>query len=72
MLRRTLLATLAAGFAITNAGAQDVPEMKPPPIDPKNTVYLDLTSGRVVIRLRPDLAPLFVARVKHTVPRPFL
>jgi peptidylprolyl isomerase len=65
MLRRTLLATLAAGLAITKAGAQDVPDLKPPPLDPQNTVYLDLKDGRVVIRLRPDLAPLFVARVKQ-------
>ncbi len=33
--------------------------------DPENTLYLDLTYGRVVIRLRPDLAPNHVARVKQ-------
>ena len=65
MLRRTLLAMLAAGAITAQASAQDVPDMKPPPIDPKNTVYLDLSSGRVVIRLRPDLAPQFVERVKQ-------
>jgi peptidylprolyl isomerase len=59
-----LLATLAAGVVATPLWAQDVPEIKPPPIDPNNTIYLDLTSGRVVIRLRPDLAPKFVERVK--------
>jgi len=75
MLRRTLLAALAAGFAATAARAQS-PKASPaaadddaipqlPPLDPENTVYLDLTYGRVVIRLRPDLAPLFVARVKQ-------
>ncbi len=64
MLRRMLLATLAAGVVATPLWAQDVPEIKPPPIDPNNTIYLDLTSGRVVIRLRPDLAPKFVERVK--------
>ncbi|MBL8836541.1 MAG: peptidylprolyl isomerase [Alphaproteobacteria bacterium] len=33
--------------------------------DLENTLYLDLTYGRVVIRLRPDLAPQHVARVKE-------
>jgi peptidylprolyl isomerase len=33
-------------------------------IDPENTLYLDLKNGRVVIRLRPDLAPKAVERVK--------
>ena len=33
--------------------------------DLENTLYMDLQSGRVVIRLRPDLAPHHVARVKE-------
>lgn len=33
--------------------------------DPENTLYMDLDSGRVVIRLRPDLAPNHVARIKQ-------
>lgn len=33
--------------------------------DPENTLYMDLSYGRVVIRLRPDLAPNHVARVKE-------
>jgi peptidylprolyl isomerase len=33
--------------------------------DPENTLYLDLTHGRVVIELRPDLAPKHVARIKE-------
>jgi len=33
--------------------------------DLSNTVYLDLSYGRVVIELRPDLAPLHVARIKQ-------
>jgi cyclophilin family peptidyl-prolyl cis-trans isomerase len=33
--------------------------------DPENTLYLDLSYGRVVIRLRPDLAPNHVARIKQ-------
>ena len=33
--------------------------------DPENTLYLDLKDGRVVITLRPDLAPEHVARIKE-------
>ena len=33
--------------------------------DPENTLYLDLKDGRVVIELRPDLAPRHVARIKE-------
>jgi peptidylprolyl isomerase len=35
--------------------------------DLENTLYLDLTSGRVVIEMRPDLAPNHVARIKELV-----
>ena len=33
--------------------------------DLENTLYLDLKSGRVTIKLRPDLAPGHVARIKE-------
>ena len=33
--------------------------------DLENTLYLDLEAGRVVIKLRPDLAPKHVARIKE-------
>ena len=33
--------------------------------DLENTLYLDLKDGRVVIQLRPDLAPNHVARIKE-------
>ena len=33
--------------------------------DLENTLYLDLPDGRVVIALRPDLAPNHVARIKE-------
>ena len=32
--------------------------------DPENTLVLETTKGRVVIELRPDLAPLHVERIK--------
>ncbi len=34
---------------------------------PENTLYLDLKDGRVVIELRPDLAPKHVERIKQLV-----
>ncbi|KAF0118587.1 MAG: peptidylprolyl isomerase [Rhodospirillaceae bacterium] len=39
--------------------------------DPENTLYLHLTSGRVVIEMRPDLAPRHVARIKELVRKGF-
>ena len=34
-------------------------------LDLENTLYLDLKDGRVIIRMRPDLAPNHVARIKE-------
>ncbi len=33
--------------------------------DPENTLILEITHGRVVIEMRPDLAPKHVARIKE-------
>ncbi|WP_306147166.1 MULTISPECIES: peptidylprolyl isomerase [unclassified Roseibium] len=53
----TALAVLAALiFMPAMAAAQQ---------DLENTLYLDLKDGRVVIELRPDLAPNHVARIKE-------
>lgn len=51
---------------MTNATAQE-----PPALEPENTLYLDLAYGRVVIQLRPDLAPGHVERVKDLTRRGF-
>jgi len=50
----------AAAFAATLAGAGTAQAL-----DPENTLYMDLAYGRVVIELRPDLAPKTVARMKE-------
>ncbi|MDD9876355.1 MAG: peptidylprolyl isomerase [Magnetovibrio sp.] len=39
--------------------------------DPENTLFLDLEYGRVVIEMRPDLAPKHVARIKELVRQKF-
>ena len=50
-----------------NASAADTKPVQ----DPENTFYLDLPDGRVVIQLRPDLAPKHVARIKELVRKGF-
>ncbi|MBT6286913.1 MAG: peptidylprolyl isomerase, partial [Rhodospirillaceae bacterium] len=35
--------------------------------DLENTLYLETKDGRIVIELRPDLAPKHVARIKELV-----
>jgi peptidylprolyl isomerase len=39
--------------------------------DPEDTLYLDLSAGRVVIEMRPDLAPTHCAHIKGLVRRGF-
>ena len=58
MDRRTFLSTIAIGSLMSEAAtAQQQPDLE-------NELYMDLKDGRVVIRLRPDLAPKHVAQVK--------
>jgi peptidylprolyl isomerase len=56
MLRRVFLslAALLIGGGVANAAEAD----------PQNTLYMDLAFGRVVIQLRPDLAPTTCAQIK--------
>ncbi len=57
-MRRCLFTALAlASLAMTSSEAVAA--------DPENTLYMDLEYGEVVIRLRPDLAPKHVARIKE-------
>lgn len=42
-----------------------------PASDLENTLYMDLDYGRVVIEMRPDLAPNHVARIKELVRQGF-
>ena len=54
------IAALAAvlGIGIMTATTADAADLE-------NTIYLELKDGRVVIELRPDLAPNHVARIKE-------
>ena len=60
-LQLTAIGTLMSD-AIPSADAQ--PSQGAGDLDPQNTVFMDIRPGRVVIRLRPDLAPKHVERVK--------
>ncbi|MGA8769869.1 MAG: peptidylprolyl isomerase [Rhodomicrobium sp.] len=66
MVRSIFLARLlvTVGLLITAAfGARAA--------SPDNTLYMDLKDGRVVIELRPDLAPKHVQRIKKLVKEGF-
>lgn len=64
MLRRSFLASLAA-LASLPAFAQGAK------LDPENTLQIDLKDGKVLIALRPDLAPKHVERIKTLAKRGF-
>jgi peptidylprolyl isomerase len=67
----TLLALLLGLFLAGSAAAQPAPPPTPA-ADPENTLLLDLSSGgRVAIRLRPDVAPNHVARIKELARKGF-
>ena len=57
---KKLLLTLVIALCMTAQAA-----MADTPSDPENTLNLDLKDGRVVIQLRPDLAPEHVKRIKE-------
>lgn len=40
-------------------------------LDPENTLYLELKTGRVVIEMRPDIAPKHVERIRELVREKF-
>ena len=63
-ITRLFLAVLVAGAALSGAARAQQQ-------DPENTLYLDLTYGRVVIALRPDIAPKHVARIKELTRQKF-
>lgn len=58
-MKKMLLCLIMALCLMTKIAMADTPA------DPENTLYLDLKDGRVVIQLRPDLAPKHVARIKE-------
>jgi peptidylprolyl isomerase len=63
---KKLLLSLLLVLGITTAAVAATPAL-----DPENTLYLDLSGGRVVIQMRPDLAPKHVDRIKELVRQGF-
>lgn len=63
-----LFALLVFAASTTPAIAQKAKKQER---DLENTLYMELKTGRVVIKLRPDLAPNHVARVKELVREKF-
>ncbi|SCA57666.1 putative peptidyl-prolyl cis-trans isomerase [Candidatus Terasakiella magnetica] len=59
MLKRLLLSALIVFGLSFTANAQNTQDF-----DKENTLFLDLKNGRVVIKMRPDIAPQHVARIK--------
>ena len=51
-------AAMAIGLSLSAAGTVEAQDLE-------NTIYLELKDGRVVIELRPDLAPNHVNRIKE-------
>ncbi len=66
MHRRTLIAGSAIATVTMGLRMTDTASAQPPttPTTDANTLYMDLKSGRVVIEMFPDIAPLAVARIK--------
>ena len=56
-----LFAVLAALICASAAVAQPAPAG----LDPQNTILIDTKYGRIVIKLRPDLAPKHAERIKR-------
>jgi peptidylprolyl isomerase len=67
MFSRRIFLSLAALFLLL-AGRSALAD---PAFDPENTLFMDLPWGRVVIEMRPDLAPHHVARIKELVRQGF-
>jgi cyclophilin family peptidyl-prolyl cis-trans isomerase len=64
-----LFAALALVFAF--AASAEIRPAYAQKADPQNTIYLETKDGRVTIRLRPDLAPKHVERIKALTKRGF-
>jgi peptidylprolyl isomerase len=57
----SVLAVVGLLFSLPAVGQQKLPAG----LDPQNTILIDTTQGRIVIKLRADLAPKHAARIKQ-------
>ena len=70
MRRRTLIAS-AGAIALVTKGTIMSESAAAPSGDLENTIYMEIKSGRVVIEMFPDIAPLHVERIKLLARRKF-
>ena len=59
------LAGVVAAFAFAFVGPAFAQQKLPAGVDPQNTILIDTTQGRIVVKLRADLAPKHAARIKQ-------
>ena len=60
-----MIRILAVVFALVCAAPALAQVKLPPGLDPQNTILLDTKYGRVIIKLRNDIAPNHAARIKQ-------
>jgi len=60
---RTLSLVVALALSVAAPALAQAPKL-PAGADPQNTLVIDTTKGRVIIKLRPDLAPRHAERLK--------
>jgi peptidylprolyl isomerase len=61
----TRLVHLLAVLAVLIIAAPAIAQPLPAGLDPQNTILIDTKYGRIVIKLRPDLAPKHAERIKR-------
>jgi peptidylprolyl isomerase len=71
IVRFSRIAALTAGLVVSSFALAPLSASAQAKLDPANTIYLDLKDGRVVIKLRPDLAPKHVEQIKALTKRGF-
>src|SRR6266446_2896778 len=64
MLRLIAVCSLLASFALSPL-APAIAQPLPAGVDPQNTLLIDTTQGRIVVKLRNDIAPQHAARLKQ-------
>ena len=64
MMRLFAVGVVLAGLALSFP-AMSAPPQLPAGADPQNTLVIDTTQGRVVVKLRTDLAPKHAERLKQ-------